>query len=47
MKDNGLVRIPSRYSVEETPQRLESALAARGLQVFAALTTVAKRRKLG
>jgi len=47
MKDNGLVRIPSRYSVEETPQRLESALAARGLQVFAALTTSGEAEKVG
>lgn len=34
-KENGLVRVPSRYPVEETVQRLQSAFAAKGLQVFA------------
>ena len=47
MKDNGLVRIPSRYSVEETLQRLESALAARGLQVFARIDHSGEAEKLG
>jgi uncharacterized protein (DUF302 family) len=47
MKDNGLVRIPSRYSVEETLQRMESALAARGLQVFARIDHSGEAEKLG
>jgi len=47
MKDNGLVRIPSRYSVEETLQRLESALAVRGLQVFARIDHSGEAEKLG
>ena len=47
MKDNGLVRIPSRYSVEETFQRLESALAACGLQVFARIDHSGEAEKLG
>jgi len=47
MKDNGLVRIPSRYSVEETLQRLESALAARGLQVFARIDHSGEAEKIG
>jgi uncharacterized protein (DUF302 family) len=47
MKDNGLVRIPSRYSVEETLQRLESALAVRGLQVFARIDHSSEAQKVG
>ena len=47
MKDNGLVRIPSRYSVEETLQRLESALAVRGLQVFARVDHSGEAEKVG
>lgn len=43
----GLVHIPSRYSVEETLQRLELAFAARGLQVFARVDHSAEAEKVG
>jgi uncharacterized protein (DUF302 family) len=43
----GLVQIPSRYSVEETLQRLESAFAARGLQVFARVDHSGEAEKVG
>src|SRR5579862_4747425 len=32
---NGLIRVASRYSVDETVKRLQVAFAAKGLQVFA------------
>lgn len=47
MTDKGLVRILSRYSVDETLQRLESALAARGLQVFARIDHSGEAEKVG
>ena len=47
MNDNGLVRISSHYSVEETGKRLESALAARGLQVFARVDHSGEAEKVG
>src|ERR1700680_3640898 len=34
-RENGLVQVASSYSVEETVRRLQAALAAKGLQVFA------------
>ena len=34
-KENGLVQVASKYSVEETLRRLEAAFASKGLQVFA------------
>ena len=33
--DTGIIRIPSRYSVTETLQRLESLLTERGVMIFA------------
>jgi len=33
--ENGMVHVPSKYSVEETCQRLESLVKSRGLTVFA------------
>ena len=33
--DTGIIRIPSRYSVTETLQRLESLLIERGVMIFA------------
>ncbi|SRR6266852_463677 len=47
MNDNGLVRISSHYSIEETVKRLESALAARGLQVFARVDHSGEAEKVG
>jgi len=34
-KENGLINIPSHYSVEETVRRLQASLVAMGLQIFA------------
>jgi uncharacterized protein (DUF302 family) len=47
MNDNGLIRISSHYSVEETVERLESALTARGLQVFARIDHSGEAEKVG
>ena len=33
--DNGVVTIPSHHSVDETVKRIEDALAARSVQLFA------------
>jgi uncharacterized protein (DUF302 family) len=43
----GLVQIPSRYSVDDTLQRLESAFATRGLQVFARVNHSGEAAKVG
>ena len=37
MTDNGVVTVRSRYSFAETVERLESALRAHGIKVFAAI----------
>ena len=36
-KENGLVQVVSQYSVNESVQRLQAALTAKGLQVFAVI----------
>ena len=33
--DNGVVTIPSHHSVDETVKRVEDALAAKGVKLFA------------
>jgi uncharacterized protein (DUF302 family) len=43
----GLVEIPSRYSVDETLQRLELAFATHGLQVFARVDHSGEAEKAG
>jgi uncharacterized protein (DUF302 family) len=43
----GLVEIASRYSVEETLQRLELAVSTRGLQVFARVDHSGEAEKVG
>jgi uncharacterized protein (DUF302 family) len=43
----GLVEIPSRYSVEETLQRLELALATRELEIFARVDHSGEAEKVG
>jgi uncharacterized protein (DUF302 family) len=45
--DNGLVRVASHYSVEETLQRLEAAFAAKGLQIFARVDHSGEAEKVG
>ena len=47
MPANGLVQIASRYSVDETVQRLESILAQRGLQLFALVDHSGEAAKVG
>src|SRR5580704_6158676 len=44
---NGLLQVPSRYSVDETVQRLQSAFAAKGLQVFALIDHSGEAAKVG
>jgi uncharacterized protein (DUF302 family) len=45
--EKGLVRIASRYSVEETVQRLQSTFAAKGLQMFALIDHSGEAAKVG
>jgi uncharacterized protein (DUF302 family) len=45
--EKGLIRIPSRYSVDETVQRLQSTFAAKGLQVFALVDHSGEAAKVG
>lgn len=45
-KENGLVQIASRYSVDESVQRLQAAFAEKGLKVFAVVDH-RKRKGLG
>jgi uncharacterized protein (DUF302 family) len=45
--EKGLVRIASRYSVEETVQRLQSTFAAKGLQIFALIDHSGEAAKVG
>ncbi|MFZ0957116.1 MAG: DUF302 domain-containing protein [Candidatus Sulfotelmatobacter sp.] len=44
---NGLVQVPSSYSVDETVQRLQSTFAAKGLQVFALIDHSGEAAKVG
>jgi uncharacterized protein (DUF302 family) len=46
-QENGLVRVPSRYAVEETVQRLQTTFAAKGLQVFALIDHSGEAVKVG
>jgi uncharacterized protein (DUF302 family) len=46
-KENGLVRVPSRYPVEETVQRLQTTFAAKGLQMFALIDHSGEAAKVG
>ncbi|HKH98499.1 MAG TPA: DUF302 domain-containing protein [Candidatus Sulfotelmatobacter sp.] len=45
--ENGLVRVASHYSVEETVQRLKAAFAEKGLQVFAVVDHSGEAEKVG
>ncbi|MCU1299753.1 MAG: hypothetical protein JWQ87_37 [Candidatus Sulfotelmatobacter sp.] len=47
MQTNGLVQAASRYSVDETVQRLESFLGQKGLQVFAVIDHSGEAAKVG
>jgi len=47
MHNNGLVQIASRYSVDETVQRLQAIFVAKGLLVFAVIDHSGEAEKLG
>lgn len=47
MKDNGLVQVASRYSVEETVKRFENIVAERGMRVFAFVDHSGEAEKVG
>ena len=47
MPENGLMQVPSPYTVEETLKRLESVLAQRGVQVFARIDHSGEAEKAG
>jgi uncharacterized protein (DUF302 family) len=47
MAANGLVRIASNYSVEETVERLQALFAQKGLQVFAVIEHSGEAEKVG
>ncbi len=47
MQSNGLTQVASPYSVEETLQRLQSILIARGLQIFALIDHSGEAKKVG
>src|ERR1700680_3373438 len=46
-KENGLVHVASKYSVEETLRRLDAAVASKGLQVFAVVDHSGEADKVG
>ena len=45
--EKGMVHVPSKYSVEETRQRLESLVKSRGLTVFALIDFTGDAAKVG
>jgi uncharacterized protein (DUF302 family) len=45
--ENGLVQVASRYSVEETVRRLETAFAEKGMRVFAVIDHSGEAEKVG
>ncbi len=47
MQDNGLVMVASPYSVDETVQRLQSMVVAKGMQVFALIDHSGEAQKVG
>src|SRR5580698_6206815 len=44
---NGLIQVASRYSVEETVRRLESAFVEKGMRVFAVIDHSGEAEKVG
>jgi len=46
-KENGLLHIPSRYSVPETLERVESLLRSKGLTIFARVDHSGEAAKVG
>jgi uncharacterized protein (DUF302 family) len=47
MPENGLSRVASPYTVDETVNRLESVLAERGVQLFALIDHSGEAEKIG
>jgi uncharacterized protein (DUF302 family) len=47
MQGNGLVRVASRYSVDESVERLKVIFAEKGLQVFAVVNHSGEAEKAG
>jgi uncharacterized protein (DUF302 family) len=47
MQNNGLVEVASRYSVDDTVERLESMFKERGLQIFALIDHSGEAEKVG
>jgi uncharacterized protein (DUF302 family) len=47
MPANGLLQVASPYSVDETLQRLQSLLSARGVQLFALIDHSGEAEKVG
>ena len=45
--ENGLIRVPSRYPVEETVGRLQAAFREKGMQVFAVIDHSGEAEKVG
>lgn len=46
-KENGLVQVASRYSVDETVRRLEAAFKEKGMQVFTVVDHSGEAEKVG
>lgn len=46
-KENGLVQIASRYSVDETVRKLEAAFVEKGMKVFALIDHSGEAEKAG
>ncbi len=47
MTKTGLIQVASKYSVEETVQKLEAAFVAKGMQVFALIDHSGEAEKVG
>jgi len=47
MANNGLIQVASRYSAEETVQKLETAFREKGMQVFAIIDHSGEAEKAG
>ena len=47
MDDKGLMTVSSRHSVDETVQRIEAVIAAKGMQVFVVIDHSGEAEKVG
>jgi uncharacterized protein (DUF302 family) len=46
-QENGLIQVASRYSFDETVQRLEQAFTAKGMKIFAVIDHSGEAAKVG